>query len=70
MHRSCVRGLAPGERVDEQGVVTYASGEREQLPKCQYPCLNLHTLQPIVLARDQRMGGIDSEHADYGGLVY
>jgi hypothetical protein len=48
MHRSCVRRAAPGERIDEHGVVTHANGAREQLPPCRYPRLNLHTLQPIA----------------------
>ena len=47
VHRSCVRTLAPGERIDASGVVTHATGEREQLPQCRYDRLDLHTLRPI-----------------------
>lgn len=48
VHRSCVRLIAPGERVNALGTVTRASGEREQLPLCRYPRLNAHTRQPII----------------------
>jgi hypothetical protein len=48
VHRSCVRLIAPGESVSAQGVVLHANGEREQLARCQYPRLDLHTFKPIV----------------------
>ena len=48
MHRSCVRRIAPGERISADGIITHANGNREKLPNCKYPRLNLHTLEPIV----------------------
>ena len=47
VHRSCVREIKPGEKVNEQGVVTSAGGTRQQLPQCRYPRLHPRTLEPI-----------------------
>ncbi len=48
VHRSCVREIKSDERVDARGTVSHANGEREQLPPCAYPRLDLHTRKPIV----------------------
>ena len=42
-HKSCVRQIAPGERIDAGGAVIHVNGQREQLPPCKYPRLSLHT---------------------------
>jgi hypothetical protein len=52
MHRSCVREIAAGERVNARAVVTHANGERETLADCPYARLNARTFEPIAPASD------------------
>lgn len=46
-HKTCVRQIAPGERIDAAGAVVHQDGKREQLPPCKYPRLSLHTGETI-----------------------
>jgi len=46
-HRSCVRTVAQGDRIDDQGNVTHVNGTREKLPQCTHPRLDAATLQPL-----------------------
>jgi len=47
VHRTCVRMIAPGERVHAEGHVARVDGTREELAPCPHPRLNLHTLEPM-----------------------
>jgi hypothetical protein len=60
VHRSCVRAVPPGHRLDADGTVISPSGERRTTAPCPYPRLDPQSRTPMELNPPQVNGWVVS----------